>query len=189
MSAKGKGGGARRNRHADLSATVPLYHEVHLLELVDRLDCPLILILDCVQDPRNLGACLRTAEAAGVDAVVVPRRKSAPISDTVRKIACGAAERLPIMQITNLARTLEDLKREGIQVMGTDHNATENLYRADLTGPLALVLGGEGKGMRRLTRESCDSVMRIPMAGTEACLNVSVAAGVCLFEALRQRRI
>ena len=149
---------------------------------------PLLLILDNVQDPHNLGACLRSAEAAGCHAVIVPRDNTAPLSAVARKSASGAAESLPLYRVPNLVRAIEALKERGVWVFGATHDATQSLYEADLTVPLALVLGGEGKGLRRLTRESCDVLVSIPMAGAVSSLNVSVASGVCLFEAVRQRR-
>jgi 23S rRNA (guanosine2251-2'-O)-methyltransferase len=148
---------------------------------------PFLLILDGVTDPHNLGACLRTAEAAGVDAVIVPKDKSALMTPSVRKVACGAAESVPFIAVTNLARTLKMLQDNRIWVMGAAGEAEKSLYSTDLKGPLALVLGSEGKGMRRLTREHCDTLFSIPMAGEVSSLNVSVSAGVCLFEAVRQR--
>jgi 23S rRNA (guanosine2251-2'-O)-methyltransferase len=149
---------------------------------------PFVLVLDGVQDPHNLGACLRTADAAGVHAVVVPRDRAAGLSPTVRKVASGAAESTPLIHVVNLARTLRHLKDRGLWVVGTADEATQDVYAADLKGPLALVMGSEGEGLRRLTREHCDSLVRIPMAGSVASLNVSVATGVLLFEAVRQRR-
>lgn len=148
---------------------------------------PLILVLDGVTDPHNLGACIRTADAAGVEAIVAPRDKSAPLNATAAKIACGAAESVPYYQVTNLARTLKQIKEAGIWVIGTAGEAEQSIYQADLNGPLALVMGAEGKGMRRLTREACDSLINIPMAGEVSSLNVSVATGVALFEIVRQR--
>jgi 23S rRNA (guanosine2251-2'-O)-methyltransferase len=148
---------------------------------------PLLLVLDGVTDPHNLGACLRTADAAGALAVVIPKDRSAAVDGVVRKVAAGAAEFVPVATVTNLVRTLGGLKEQGIWVVGTDGEATQTLYGADLNRPLALVLGAEGGGMRRLTREACDFVVRIPMAGQVESLNVSVAAGVALFEACRQR--
>jgi 23S rRNA (guanosine2251-2'-O)-methyltransferase len=148
---------------------------------------PLLLVLDGVTDPHNLGACLRSADAAGVNAVVIPRDRAAAVDGVVRKVAAGAAEFVPVATVTNLARTLGKLKERGIWVVGTDSEAQQPLYAADLKRPLALVLGAEGTGMRRLTRESCDFLVRIPMAGHLQSLNVSVAAGVALYEARRQR--
>lgn len=148
---------------------------------------PLILILDGVTDPHNLGACLRTADAAGAMAVVIPKDRSASVDGVVRKVAAGAAEFLPVVSVTNLARTLDDLKERDVWVVGTDGEAPQSLYASDLKRPLALVLGAEGAGMRRLTRERCDFLVHIPMVGHMESLNVSVAAGVALFEARRQR--
>jgi 23S rRNA (guanosine2251-2'-O)-methyltransferase len=150
---------------------------------------PLLLVLDEVQDPHNLGACLRTAEGAGVDLVVVSKDHSCGITPVVRRAASGAAETLPIIQATNLARVLRALKEHGIWLAGTSDAATGGLYETDLTGPLALVMGSEGSGLRRLTAELCDYLVSIPMAGTVESLNVSVATGVCLFEINRQRGI
>jgi 23S rRNA (guanosine2251-2'-O)-methyltransferase len=146
-----------------------------------------LLVLDGVQDPHNLGACLRSANAAGVDAVIIPRDRSAPLNATARKVACGAAESLPVIRVTNLARTLRFLREAGIWIYGATGDAESSLYETDLCGPLALVLGGEGRGLRRLTREHCDGLLSIPMAGSISSLNVSVAAGVFLFEVRRQR--
>lgn len=164
-------------------------HEKELWSLLDGLDHdPLLLVLDEVTDPHNLGACLRSADAAGVDAVIVPKDHSAPLNQTVRKVASGAAETVPLVAVTNLSRTLKDLQARGIWLCGTAGEADKTLYEQDLTGPLALVMGSEGKGMRRLTRETCDYLVAIPMAGAVGSLNVSVATGVCLFEAVRQRQ-
>jgi 23S rRNA (guanosine2251-2'-O)-methyltransferase len=149
---------------------------------------PLLLILDGVQDPHNLGACLRVADGAGVDAVIVPRDRAAPVTAVTRRVASGAAETMPLFQVVNLSRTLENLKQAGVWLYGAAQDAPEELYAADLTGPAAIVLGGEGSGLRRLTREHCDKLVRIPMVGTVESLNVSVAAGVMLYEAVRQRR-
>ncbi len=148
---------------------------------------PLLLILDGVTDPHNLGACLRTADAAGAHAVLIPKDRAAAVDGVVRKVAAGAAEFVPVASVTNLARTIDLLKERGIWVVGTDGEASQTLYAADLKRPLAMVLGAEGAGMRRLTRERCDFLVRIPMAGQVESLNVSVAAGIALFEARRQR--
>ena len=162
--------------------------EKQLPEILDRAEGPLLLlILDGVQDPHNLGACLRSADAAGVDAVIIPRDRSAPLNATARKVACGAAESLPVIRVTNLARTLRFLREAGVWIYGASGDAASSLYETDLCGPLALVLGGEGRGLRRLTREHCDGLLSIPMAGSISSLNVSVAAGVFLFEVRRQR--
>jgi 23S rRNA (guanosine2251-2'-O)-methyltransferase len=162
--------------------------EPYLKALLKRLEVPpFLLILDEVQDPHNLGACLRTAEGAGVNAVITPRDRSAGLNPTVRKVASGAAEIVPFIQVTNLARTLRWLKQEGVWLIGTAGEAGNLLYDCDLRGPLAIVMGGEGKGMRRLTREACDQLVKLPMAGTVESLNVSTAAAVTLYEAVRQR--
>jgi 23S rRNA (guanosine2251-2'-O)-methyltransferase len=147
----------------------------------------LLLVLDGVTDPHNLGACLRSAEAAGAHAVVIPKDRAAPLDATARKVAAGAAEFIPVASVTNLARTLDSLKERGIWIVGTDGEARDSLYSVDLKRPVALVLGAEGSGMRRLTKEKCDFLARIPMAGRMQSLNVSVAAGIALFEVLRQR--
>jgi 23S rRNA (guanosine2251-2'-O)-methyltransferase len=149
---------------------------------------PLLLVLDGVTDPHNLGACLRSADAAGVAAVIVPRDRAAGLTPVVRKVAAGAAEVLPLVQVVNLARTLRELKQRGIWLVGTADDAPRTLYDVDLSRPTALVLGAEGAGLRRLTREACDELVSIPMAGAVESLNVSVATGVALFEAVRQRR-
>ena len=147
----------------------------------------LLLVLDGVQDPHNLGACLRSAAAAAVTAVIIPKDKAAPINATVRKTSAGAADRIPVISVTNLARTLRAIKEAGVWVYGLDGEATTGIHGIDLKGNVALVLGGEGEGMRRLTREHCDGLIRIPMPGEMESLNVSVATGVALFEAVRQR--
>ncbi len=167
----------------------PMLDEGDLLDLVDGLGRPaFLLILDGVTDPHNLGACLRTADAAGVDCVVAPRDRAVGLTPTVRKVAAGAAETIPFAQVTNLVRTLESLKQAGVWVVGTAGEAADELYTVDLTGPLAVVMGAEGDGMRRLTRETCDRLVRLPMAGGVESLNVSVATGVVLYEAVRQRQ-
>jgi 23S rRNA (guanosine2251-2'-O)-methyltransferase len=148
-----------------------------------------LLVLDGVQDPHNLGACLRTADAAGVQAVIMPQDRAVGITPVVHKVACGAVESVPIFTVTNLARTLRHLREAGIWIYGASDAADEGLYESDLQGPIAVVLGSEGKGMRRLTREHCDHLLAIPMAGQVESLNVSVAAGVLLFEAKRQRSL
>jgi 23S rRNA (guanosine2251-2'-O)-methyltransferase len=178
---------ARENKHAQLSGDVRIHDENGLAALLEGHESPLVLILDCVQDPHNLGACLRTADAAGVTLVVMPKDKSAPITDTVRRVACGGAESVPIVRVTNLARAMEKLKDLGVWLVGTADEAKKFIYEVDLKGPIGIVLGAEGEGMRRLTGEKCDHLAKIPMSGSVECLNVSVATGVCLFEAVRQR--
>ncbi len=148
---------------------------------------PFLLVLDEVQDPHNLGACLRTADAAGIQAVIAPRDNAVGLTPAVCKVASGAAETMPYVQVTNLARTLDALKGRGIWLIGLAGEAEADLYGIDLTAPIALVLGGEGRGLRRLTRERCDYLARLPMLGIVESLNVSVATGICLYEALRQR--
>ena len=164
--------------------------ETQLEEAFEALGAapPLLLVLDGVTDPHNLGACLRSADAAGVAAVIVPRDRAAGLTPVVRKVAAGAAETVPLVQVVNLARTLRDLKQRGVWLVGTSDDAPRTIYEVDLKGPAALVLGSEGEGMRRLTREACDELVSIPMAGAVESLNVSVATGVALFEAVRQRR-
>lgn len=165
-----------------------VWSEEMLTHLLDRLDgVPLLLVLDGVTDPHNLGACLRSADAAGVQAVIVPRDRSASLTPVVRKVACGAAETVPLVAVTNLARTLKQLQQRGLWVVGTAGEAQQFIYQVDLKVPTVIVMGAEGAGMRRLTRENCDYLARLPMAGAVSSLNVSVAAGVCLFEAVRQR--
>jgi 23S rRNA (guanosine2251-2'-O)-methyltransferase len=172
---------------ADVSPS-QVWGEAMLEELLDRAEGPpLLLVLDGVTDPHNLGACLRTADAAGALAVIVPKDKSATLNATGRKGACGAAEVSPLVAVTNLARSLEKLQQRGLWVVGTAGEAEMEIYDHDLTGPTVLIMGAEGKGMRRLTREHCDYLVKLPMAGSVSSLNVSVATGVCLFEALRQR--
>lgn len=181
---------ARENRHVQpVEKTLPALDEDGMMAIVAEKTAPFVLILDCVQDPHNLGAILRTADAAGVDVVVAPKDKAAGITETVRRVSVGAADHVPFAQVTNLARAMEKLKEAGVWIVGTsDHAKSKSIYELDLKGPLAIVMGAEEKGMRRLTEENCDFLASIPMAGRVECLNVSVATGVCLFEALRQRR-
>lgn len=169
--------------------TTPIGHEQDLAKLLQHLPAsPLLLVLDGVQDPHNLGACLRVADAAGVHGVILPRDRSAPVTAAARRAASGAAETVPIFEVVNLARALDQLKDAGLWLYGATQDAPEDLYTVDLIGPTVLVLGGEGEGLRRLTRERCDRLVRIPMAGKVESLNVSVAAGVMLYEVVRQRR-
>lgn len=166
----------------------PVGTEPELYALLDKLDhSPFLLCLDGVTDPHNLGACLRSADAAGVDAVIVPKDNAVSITPTVSKVACGAAEVVPFYQVTNFSRCLRALKERGVWCIGLSGDAEQSLYQIDLTGPLALVLGAEGKGMRRLTAETCDRLAALPMQGTVSSLNVSVSTGIALYEALRQR--
>ncbi len=164
------------------------YDEKDLQDLLDGQPQGFYLVLDGVTDPHNLGACLRSADAAGVTALIVPKDKSANLTPTARKVACGAAETVPLIQVTNLARTLRTMQEAGIWVVGTAGEAEQMLFDCKLTGPMAIVMGAEGKGMRRLTRETCDELVKLPMAGSVSSLNVSVATGICLFEVVRQRQ-
>lgn len=161
---------------------------VDLEDVLEHKEKPFLLVLDGVTDPHNLGACLRVANAAGADAVIAPKDRAAGITPVVSKVASGAAEATPYIMVTNLARTLADIKERNIWVVGTDERAEKTLYETDLPDSIAWVLGAEGEGMRRLTRESCDFLVRIPMHGSVESLNVSVAAGVVLFETARRRR-
>ena len=186
--------------HQGVVARVQAVVQTHSLdELLEKLEAsqadvplaqrvqPLLLVLDGVTDPHNLGACLRVADGAGAHAVIAPKDHAAGINATVAKVASGAAETVPYFMVTNLARTLGELKERNIWVIGTSDTATQTVYDADLRGPVALVLGAEGDGMRQLTAKTCDQLVRIPMQGAVESLNVSVASGVCLFEAVRQR--
>jgi 23S rRNA (guanosine2251-2'-O)-methyltransferase len=181
-------------RHQGVVARVeplpPMHSLDEILEGVEaaKEDPPLVLVLDGVTDPHNLGACLRVADGAGAQAVVAPKDHAVGLNATVAKVASGAAETVPYLMVTNLARSLNEMKERGIRIVGTSDDATQTLYDVDLSGPVALVLGAEGPGMRQLTRKTCDELVSIPMAGAVESLNVSVAAGVCLFEARRQRR-
>lgn len=181
---------ARGANHQGIMARVKPAKQLNENDLDDIIinnEAPLLLVLDGVTDPHNLGACLRNADAAGAVAVIVPKDRSAPMTATVSKVACGAAETVPLVRVTNLARTMRTLQEQGVWFVGTAGEATHDIYQARLTGPLAIVMGAEGDGMRRLTRETCDDLIKIPMAGSVSSLNVSVASGICLFEAVRQR--
>ncbi|MEY4364003.1 MAG: hypothetical protein RLZZ24_1355 [Pseudomonadota bacterium] len=158
-----------------------------LLDQIEGIEAPLILVLDGVTDPHNLGACLRVADGAGAHAVIAPKDHAVGINATVAKVASGAAETVPYFMVTNLSRTLNELKERNIWIIGTSDDADKTLYQMDLKGPVALVLGAEGSGMRQLTRKTCDALVSIPMQGAVESLNVSVASGVCLYEARRQR--
>ena len=184
-----RAGEARQNRHTRPKGEreAKPRSENELVEILDGVEAPLLLILDCVQDPNNLGAILRTADGAGVDAVIAPKDKAVGLTDTVRRVAVGAAESVPFVKVTNLARTMRELKERGVWIVGTSDRATQSLYETDLKGPVAVVMGREGEGMRQLTEKECDFLVRFPMKGKVDCLNVSVSAGVCLYEAVRQR--
>ena len=164
------------------------YDENTLKDLLEEKSKPLFLVLDGIQDPHNLGACLRSADAAGVTAVIIPKDNAVGLTPVVRKVASGAAENVILIQVTNLARSLEILKQAGVWLYGLSAEATQSLYDTDLSGAVALLLGAEGKGLRRLTREAADVLVSLPMFGQVSSLNVSVATGVCVYEALRQRR-
>ncbi len=186
---------SRGEQHQGVIARVKAgktYSENDLDELLQQAaetgEQPFLLILDGVTDPHNLGACLRNADAAGVQAIIVPKDNAARLTPTVRKVAVGAAETVPLVQVTNLARTMKQLQQMGIWIIGTAGETDTCLYDIKLSGPMALVMGAEGKGMRRLTRETCDELVKLPMAGSVSSLNVSVATGICLFEIVRQRR-
>ena len=176
--------------HQGVAARVEALPQITSLDdLLDSLtEPPLLLVLDGITDPHNLGACLRVADGAGAHAVVAPKDHAVGLNATVAKVASGAAETVPYLMVTNLARTLNELKERNLTIVGTSDDAEKTIYDVDLSGPVALVLGAEGAGLRQLTRKTCDLLVRIPMAGAVESLNVSVAAGVCLFEALRQRR-
>lgn len=175
-------------RHQGVVARVEVKNVLDdLNQILEQVDNPLLLVLDGVTDPHNLGACLRVANAAGAHAVIAPRDRAAGITPVVSKVASGAAEATPYLMVTNLARTLAELKERNIWVVGAEEGAGETLYAADLPQSIAWVLGAEGEGMRRLTRESCDLLVRIPMRGEVESLNVAVSAGICLFESVRRR--
>jgi len=184
------------DQHQGIAVQVRAKSELGDRELAQRIDAGssstpwLFLVLDQVQDPHNLGACLRTADAAGAHGLIVPKDNSAPLSPIVHKVASGAAETVDIFRVSNLSRSLDNMKQKGIWLLGTSDKATDSLYAQDMRGPIALVMGAEGKGMRRLTEQACDVLMRLPMAGDcVSSKNVSVATGVCLYEALRQRMV
>lgn len=163
--------------------------ESELFSIIENLQKPaLLLILDGVQDPHNLGACLRCADGAGVDAVVIPKDKSVGITPVVAKVASGALQNTPVIQVTNLARTMERLKKEGVWIVGLDEKGEQTLYEMDLKTAVAFAMGAEGAGLRRLTKEKCDFLVKLPMQGVVESLNVSVASGICLYETLRQRK-
>ena len=188
MAKRPKRPSARENRHSRGGGFIER-DESDLQEILGSSDAPLFLVLDGVQDPHNLGACLRTADGAGVDAVIAPRNRAVGMTETVSRISCGAAENVPFIQVTNIVRTLKELQKNGVWTVGTADGAeASSLYDVDFKGSIALVMGAEEKGLRRLTRETCDLVVSLPMMGKVDCLNVSVATGVCLYEALRQRK-
>ena len=177
-----------RKTHSNPDTGISTFSEDEGLKFLDEFGrVPFLLILDQIQDPRNLGACLRSADAAGVTMVIIPADRSAGITDVVRHVAAGAAESLKLMRVRNLSRLMKELKVRGVRLLGTCDQASKSLYKMNMTGPFGLVVGAEETGIRRLTADNCDDLVQIPMVGTVDCLNVSVATGVCLFEALRQR--
>ena len=183
---------ARNNRHAPSTCPLRKYAEADLFEILEKKEkqggaAPLLLVLEGIQDPHNLGACLRSADAAGADAVILPRKGTVSLSETVRRIACGGADRIPLINVGNLAHTLQQLGKRGYQITGLSDQGSTLLYDLDLTPPLALVLGNEAQGLRRIICQCCDTLCHLPMAGSVHCLNLSVAAGISLFEAVRQR--
>ena len=180
---------ARFEKKPATTIVVKPHPEGDLQDILSAHPQGLYLVLDCVQDPHNLGAILRTADGAGVAAVIAPKDKSVGITETVLRVSVGAAENVPFVQVTNLARTMKQMKDAGIWFVGTSDHGDRSLYDIDFKGGIALVMGAEGDGMRRLTEENCDFLVRIPMAGKVPCLNVSVATGVCLYEAVRQRNL
>ena len=185
-----RGNEARKNKHVGERAReseAKALDEGDLEDLLAGKEAPLLLILDCVKDPNNLGAILRTADGAGVDAVIAPKDKSVGLTDTVRRVSVGGADSVPFVKVTNLARTMRSLKDRGVWLVGTSDQAGQSLYETDLKGPLAIVMGAEDEGIRRLTMDECDFLVKFPMKGRVDCLNVSVSTGICLYEALRQR--
>lgn len=179
---------ARANAHVSPRQVAERLDEDELLARLEALDeAPFVLALDQVQDPHNLGACLRSAEAAGCHAVIAPQHRTVGITDTVRRVSVGAADEIPYVQVVNLGRALERLKEIGLWLVGTGDEESQLIYEVDLKGPLCLVMGSEGEGIRAKTAKKCDHLVKIPMLGAVGCLNVSVATGVCLFEAVRQR--
>lgn len=184
------GGNARHQGVIARVVDTPIpYKDIHDILESDLKEPPFFLVLDGVEDPHNLGACLRVADAMGVHAVIAPKDRAAGLNATVRKVACGAAETVPFIAVTNLARTLRELQEAGVFIVGTAAEANAELVSTDLSGPVALVLGAEGTGLRRLTQETCDALISIPMFGSVESLNVSVASGICLYEARRQRSL
>jgi 23S rRNA (guanosine2251-2'-O)-methyltransferase len=177
----------RESKHADINAPLPRMSEEELYEKIIELDSPIVLILDCIEDPHNLGACLRTADAVGVIAVVTPKNRAASITETVRRVASGGAESVPVVQVSNLAQSMTKMKEAGLFLIGTSDQAKQDIFDLKLTGAIGIVMGSEGFGLRRLTMDTCDDLVKIPMVGTVPCLNISVATGVCLYEVVRQK--
>ena len=178
----------RQSKHCDILGKNLYMSEEELLHKLKDNPRPLLLILDCIQDPRNLGACFRSANGAGVDALIIPKDKSVAVTPTVRKVSAGAADYTPLCRVTNLARFIQKIKELGIWTVGTTDKATDSIYKIDFTLPTALIMGSEGQGLRKLTSQNCDFLAKLPMKGEIKCLNVSVATGICLYEAVRQRQ-
>lgn len=178
----------RERKHANLHLPLPRMSEEELYDKIFELKSPTVLVLDCIEDPHNLGACLRTADGAGALAVVTPKNKAASITETVRHVASGGAESVPLVQVTNLAQSMNKMKEAGLFLIGTSDQATQDIYDMNLTGPIGIVMGSEGNGLRRLTMDTCDDLVQIPMKGDVPCLNISVATGVCLYEVVRQKQ-
>ncbi len=178
---------SRESKHTDLHVPIPRMSQEELCRKISTQSDICVLLLDCIEDPHNLGACLRTADAAGVTAVITPKNKAASLTETVRRVACGGAESIPLIQVTNLAQAMRKLEEAGLLLVGTSDRASGQLYDLDLTGPVGIVMGSEGSGLRRLTMDTCHELVKLPMQGAVPCLNISVATGVCLFEVVRQR--
>lgn len=174
-------------RYSTGPTAVLLENEDDLFDLIERTDNPLLLILEGVQDPHNLGACLRSASGAGVTAVLAPNKGAVGITPTVRDISCGGADDVPFLKIKNFSQLIAKLKKADIQIIGTSDRSESSLYHVNLEGPTAIILGSEGWGLRKVTGDHCDHLVNLPMAGTVDCLNVSVSAGICLYESVRQR--
>ena len=177
----------RTPRYSQPSSAILLENEDDVMDLIEQKEKPLLLILEGVQDPHNLGACLRTASGAGVHAVIAPIKGACGITDTVKDIACGGADEVPFLKVKNISSFIRKLKDKGIHIVGTSDRGSDSLYDVNLNQGTAIVLGSEGWGLRKITGELCDCLISIPMAGKVDCLNVSVSAGVCLYETVRQR--
>ncbi len=188
MSRQKRSKNTRKHKHAENYDPIVVLGENDLYQILDDTENPFILFLEGVQDPRNLGACLRSADAAGVNAVVIPRKGSVAMTEVVIQAACGAAGRIPLIQVLNFGIVIKQLYKRGITTVGTSDKSEQCIYDENLTGPIAIFLGSEGAGVRKLTLENCDLNVFLPMEGHVDCLNVSVAAGICLFEIVRQRR-
>ena len=178
---------ARHNQHNDFSVALPAGTAEDLYLMCQKESAPIFLFLDGVQDPHNLGACLRTAEGAGIDAIVIPQKGSVKVTNTVIEISCGAAAHIPVISIQNFRQVLTRLKKLGCTIIGTSDQATQTLYQTDLRKPLCLIVGNEATGVRKMTLDRCDHIVKIPMIGKVPCLNVSVSTGICLYEIVRQR--